>query len=65
MRDFYQVRTALDRAQRDRKHLEDDANAIRARIRGGEDSDGLRERLGNLTRGLEQRDIEALRSSWG
>jgi HK97 family phage major capsid protein len=57
-RDFLQVRAALDRAQRDRRHLEDDANAIRARLRTEGPSDGLSERLANLDRGIENRDVE-------
>jgi HK97 family phage major capsid protein len=57
-RDFFQVRDALTRAKRDYQRLETDANELRARLRDEGPDDGLSERLANLQRGIEQRDVQ-------
>jgi len=57
MRSFQDVRAALDRAQREQRRLEDDAAQLRTRLQT-EPTEGLRERLENVQRAVEKRDLE-------
>jgi HK97 family phage major capsid protein len=57
-RRFSEVRDALDRAQADHKRLDVEARDLTARLRSEGPNDGLRERLENVRRGLEKRDVE-------
>ena len=66
-RRFSEVRDALDRAQADHKRLDIEATDLTARLRSEGPNDGLRERLENVRRGLEKRDVEVaeLESEFG
>src|SRR5215216_1052534 len=57
-RRFSEVRDALNRAQADHKRLDVEATDLTARLRSEGPNDGLRERLENVRRGLEKRDVE-------
>jgi HK97 family phage major capsid protein len=57
-RRHYEVRDALEQAEKAKTRLEEEASALRARVSAGEDNDGTRERLANVERGVERKDVE-------
>src|SRR5437870_300619 len=60
--DFREVQTLLESERRRRAGLESELAAVRERLEVGEESDGLRERAENLSRGIDNssRRIEEL-----
>ena len=67
MRRHFEVKDEIDQAQRAKRRLEEEAGALRARIDAGQDDDGVRERLSNVQRGAERKDVELaeLQGEWG
>src|SRR3954453_6977676 len=67
MRKHFEVRERIDAVREERKRLEAEAAQLRGRIEAGEDSDGTRQRLENLSRGGGRRDVEEaeLTAEWG
>jgi len=57
-RRYYEVRDKLEQVQQAKRRLEEEAGTLRARVDLGEDDDGTRQRLSNLQRGIERRDVE-------
>lgn len=58
MRRHYEVRDALEQVQQAKTRLAEEASGLRARIDAGQDDDGTRERLANVQRGVERKDVE-------
>ena len=65
-RRHYEVKDRLDEVQRAKDRLEEEAGTLRARVEAGQDNDGTHERLANVQRGTERKDIEdaELRAEW-
>ena len=57
-RRHYEVKDRLDEVQRAKGRLEEEAGVLRARVEARQDDDGTRERLSNIERGIERKDIE-------